>query len=100
MKKELNPVATESAQEVLLHDEFPVSESCLYLNHAAVSPWPRRTRDAVASFATENMQAGARYYPRWAETETRLREQLAQLIHAPAPADVALLKNTSEALSV
>lgn len=83
-----------------LDHEFPQDENLLYLNHAAVSPWPRRTAAAVTGFALENVSEGARHYPRWMETEQQLREQLRTLINAPNTQSIALLKNTSEALSV
>lgn len=83
-----------------LSDEFPLERDTLYLNHAAVSPWPRRAAEAVRRFADECTHTGARFYPRWLEVEQRLREQLAALISAPDVDDIALLKNTSEGLSV
>ncbi|MGB1221209.1 MAG: aminotransferase class V-fold PLP-dependent enzyme, partial [Alcanivoracaceae bacterium] len=83
----------------LVDHEFPLDPDTLYLNHAAVAPWPQRTADAVGHFARENTVTGARYYPRWMQTENRLRQQAAQLIGAHRPEDVALLKNTSEGLS-
>jgi len=79
--------------------EFPIDPDLLYLNHAAVAPWPRRARDAVVRFANENCHRGAADYPRWMALEQSLRENLAQLINAPSALDVALCKNTSEALS-
>jgi len=79
--------------------EFDLTPGLSYLNHAAVAPWPRRTADAVARFAAENARDGARHYPRWLQVERRLRERLARLIGAQVP-DIALLKNTSEAISV
>lgn len=85
--------------ESLVISEFPVIESCVYLNHAAVGPWPQRTQDALAGFTDENVVYGARGYPEWLKTEQRLREQLAKLINAHSTDDIALLKNTSEALS-
>lgn len=81
-------------------NEFPQAPDLLYLNHAAVTPWPQRTADAVSRFAMENLHQGARYYPRWQALEAHLREQLRQLINAPSAQDIALLKNTSEGLSV
>ncbi len=80
-------------------DEFPQVDGLRYLNHAAVAPWPRRAADAVAAFARENMTVGARDYPTWLTMESRLRARLARLLNAPAISDVALVKNTSEALS-
>ncbi|MBI1425147.1 MAG: aminotransferase class V-fold PLP-dependent enzyme [Gammaproteobacteria bacterium] len=83
----------------LIATEFPASTDLIYLNHAAVAPWPKRTADAVCSFARENYTQGAKAYPRWLEIEQQTRVQLAQLINAPGPDDIALLKNTSEGLS-
>lgn len=80
-------------------DEFPQPADLYYLNHAAVAPWPARTARAVERFARENITSGARDYSQWLETERRLRERLARLLNAPSRADIALVKNTSEALS-
>lgn len=81
------------------YDEFPQQAGLLYLNHAAVAPWPRRACAAVQAFAAENMQLGARDYPEWLKVEARLRQRLARLLNAPSTEDIALVKNTSEALS-
>lgn len=83
-----------------LADEFPLDADTLYLNHAAVAPWPARTSRAVSAFAEQNNRFGARFYPRWNDTEQHLREQLQQLINASSVDDIGLLKNTSEGLSV
>ncbi len=94
------PTMNRQQRQLLVEREFTLRPGVAYLNHAAVTPWPRRTRLAVESFARENAAEGARHYPRWINTEKRLREQLATLINAPAADDIALLKNTSEGLSV
>ena len=86
--------------QTLIATEFPVQANLIYLNHAAVAPWPKRSADAVCNFAQENHQYGAKHYPRWLEVETQTRTLLARLINAPATDDIALLKNTSEGLSV
>lgn len=80
--------------------EFPLRDDIIYLNHAAISPWPSRAVNAVTQFAQENAAQGSKSYPQWINTETQLRQQLQQLINADSPNDIALLKNTSEALSV
>jgi len=79
---------------------FPLRSDIIYLNHAAVGVWPRRTTEAVNAFAEENMRQGATDYPAWMKTERELRGRLARLIHAPSCDDIALVKNTSEALSL
>lgn len=78
---------------------FPQTSDLSYLNHAAVAPWPKVARDAVIAFATENTLRGAADYPRWLGLEQSLRRNLAALVNAPSPEDIALCKNTSEALS-
>jgi len=83
-----------------MHPEFPLSPDVLYLNHAAVAPWPKRTVVAVTRFAQESGTRGVVDYASWIGTEMRLRQRLAELIKAPSPTDVALVKNTSEGLSV
>ncbi len=82
-----------------LENEFPQAPGLRYLNHAAVAPWPRRASSAVSQFAEQNATLGARDYPQWLKIENRLRERLARLLNTPTSADVALVKNTSEALS-
>ncbi|MCQ2028538.1 aminotransferase class V-fold PLP-dependent enzyme [Stutzerimonas zhaodongensis] len=82
-----------------VNDEFPQIDGMRYLNHAAVAPWPRRASEAVIAFAQQNMTIGARDYPQWLTVENRLRDRLVRLLNAPGSADVALVKNTSEALS-
>ena len=84
----------------LISQEFALQPDIIYLNHAAVAPWPQRTKLAVQQFAAENAALGSKNYLQWVEHETDLRDMLAKLINAPSGDDVALLKSTSEALSV
>lgn len=84
----------------LLAREFPQDQELIYLNHAAVAPWPLRTCEVVRAFAWENTHAGARDYSRWMAREMTLRKQLQQLINAPSASDIAFTKNTSEAISL
>jgi len=83
-----------------LGQEFPLNDGLIYLNHAAVGVWPRRTSQAVQQFAEENMRQGAQDYPRWMQHEQSLRKRMAGLIGAQTPDDIALVKNTSEGLSL
>ena len=82
------------------HPEFSQAPGLVYLNHAAVAPWPERTRAAVARFAAENQLRGAQHYGRWLEVEATLRERLRRLIGAADTRGIALLKSTSEGLSL
>ena len=81
------------------NSEFPLATELIYLNHAAVAPWPKRTCDAVCLFAQQNTNYGSSFYLDWLKKETELRVQLQTLLNAPSVTDIALVKNTSEALS-
>lgn len=81
-------------------DQFPQQKGLIYLNHAAVAPWPRQTAEAIKRFAEENVTIGAWRYPGWVEIEKQLRELARRLISAPSVDDIALIKNTSEGLSI
>lgn len=84
----------------LIEQEFNLSHDLIYLNHAAVSPWPVRTARAVQKFAESNMIEGSLQYPVWLNKESELRRQAGLILNAQSTDDIALLKNTSEALSV
>ncbi|MEW6599932.1 MAG: aminotransferase class V-fold PLP-dependent enzyme [Nitrospirota bacterium] len=83
----------------LIRKEFNLRNDLIYLNHAGVSPWPLRTTRAVQQFAEENMKQGSFSYLQWLEVEANLKMQAGQLLNAASKDDIALLKNTSEALS-
>jgi len=83
-----------------VEDDFKLDSDLLYMNHAAVAPWPVRTVEAVKKFAEENGRVGSSHYLNWLETEQSLKQDLAKLINAASADEIALLKNTSEGLSI
>lgn len=82
-----------------IKNEFNLDDDIIYLNHAAVAPWPVRTEKAVNAFCRENVSIGSKKYANWLKAEARLKQQLKQLINAESVDEIALVKNTSEALS-
>ena len=84
----------------IMKSHFLLDENIIYLNHAAVAPWPIVTRDAVIAFANENTSIGSKNYKLWMKTEKQLKQKLMQLINAESIDEIALLKNTSEGLSL
>ena len=83
-----------------MHSHFNLDPDLIYLNHAAVAPWPIRTVEAVQNFAIQNGRVGSRHYEQWLKTEQALKQSLATLINAQSADEIALLKNTSEGLSI
>ena len=80
--------------------EFPHRPGLVHLNHAGVAPWPERTAKAVAAFADENIRHGTENISGWKQTESGLRHACRKLIRAESADDIALIKNTSEGLSM
>lgn len=93
------PIMGAMRSSLRLSEEFPRRKDSIYLNHAGVAPWPKRTGQAVKRFADENVALGPTRYDQWLVVEQRLRRRLRELINAPGDDDIALLKNTSEGLS-
>jgi selenocysteine lyase/cysteine desulfurase len=85
--------------DATLQEQFPGLASGLYLNHAAIGPWPRCAAAAVQAFAEENLVLEPSGYARWIRRENDLRGALARLIGAPSGESIALLKNTTEGIS-
>lgn len=83
-----------------MNSYFQLDEHIIHLNHAAVAPWPKVTRDAVVAFAEENVSVGSQNYDQWLKTEQQLKQKLVQLINAESSDEIAILKNTSEGLSL
>jgi len=78
--------------------EFPVLDRWTYMNHAGVSPWPARTRRAVVAHA-EQFGLDA-FMSHNAEADLAdCRALLATLVNA-GPDEVAVVKNTSDAISM
>jgi len=82
-----------------MHPDFDLDPDLLYLNHAAIAPWPRRTVKAVTDFAAEQGRLGSKRYLDWLGVEQRLRERAARLLGAQSADEIALLESTSEGLS-
>lgn len=81
-------------------DEFALRPDLIHLNHAAVGPWPQRTVRAVAQFAADNGHRGSLGFRDWEQREDALRGSCRALINAPSADDIALVKSTSEGLSM
>ena len=77
--------------------EFPVTERLIYLNHAAVSPLPRRVARAMKDFADDACDFGSMHYDTWLAACEGVRLAAARLIGAHRD-EIALVKNTSEGI--
>jgi selenocysteine lyase/cysteine desulfurase len=83
-----------------MHAEFALRDDLIYLNHAMASPWPLRTANAIKAFIDDQVRQGQAGFGRWLAVEVELRLRLRRLLNADSVDDIALVKNTSEGLSM
>ena len=94
------PVRLHTTMNVLtLREQFPVTENYIYLNHAAVSPLPKCTAEAMRAQIAGVAAQGVHGFPGWSEDYRGLRAAAAETIGC-APDEIAIVKNTSEGLSI
>ena len=79
--------------------ECPITEQCVFFNHAGVSPLPQRAVDAATQFCREASTTGVACYEQWEARAEAVRALFAQMINARAQ-DIAFVKNTSAGLSL
>jgi selenocysteine lyase/cysteine desulfurase len=77
---------------------FPITERAVYLNHAAVSPPPTITIQAVEAQLRDVHENGSLNFHSWLAVKEQARQLLARLLGA-RPEQVAFVRNTSDALS-
>src|SRR5215467_10038695 len=77
---------------------FPVTERLIYFNHAAISPPPLPTIRAIEAQLKDVHENGSLNFRSWLAVKEDSRKLLASLLGA-RPAQVAFVRNTSDALS-
>src|SRR5580704_7596066 len=81
-----------------LRAQFPVTESLIYLNHAAVAPLVRPAAEAMKRFSEDGMRYGSLHYEEWLDTYEAVRVAAARMVNV-TPQEIALMKNTSEGIA-
>ncbi len=77
---------------------FPVTERAIYFNHAAVSPPPLKTIEAIQSQLRDVSENGSVSFRNWVAVKERARQLVAGMLGA-RPEQVAFMRNTSDGLS-
>jgi cysteine desulfurase/selenocysteine lyase len=84
----------------LREEEFPITEHCVYLNHAGVGPMPRRSASRMRMLAEWVSCSGDRHWLERQQEAERVRGLAAQLLGARDAHEVAFIENTSSGLSL
>jgi cysteine desulfurase/selenocysteine lyase len=77
---------------------FPITERSIYLNHAAVSPPPVPTIQAIQSQLQDVAENGSLNYRSWVAVKEQARKLAAEMIGARTE-QIAFMRNTSDGLS-
>lgn len=79
--------------------EFPIRESCLYLNHAAVCPLPFPVADAMRRQVTDQQLTGYANSDEWHNFYLACRHLGGQMLGCGSQ-DISIIRSTSEGLSL
>jgi selenocysteine lyase/cysteine desulfurase len=78
---------------------FPVTQNCVYLNHAAVCPISIPVYERMQRHSRDVMENGAVHFREWLAAVKQTRELAARLINA-GPDEIAFAPNTSAGLAM
>lgn len=81
-----------------LRSLFPITEHTIYLNHAAVSPPPTSTIEAVQAQLKDVSENGSLNFRSWIAVKEEARKVAAEMLGA-RPEQFAFMRNTSDGLS-
>src|SRR5687767_175341 len=81
-----------------LRSLFAHTGQLVYLNHAAVSPLPIKTVQAVTAQMSDVAASGSLHYRNWVAVRENARRLAAEMMGA-RPEQVAFMRNTSDGLS-
>lgn len=85
-------------KRLLRREQFPVTRSLVYLNHAAVGPLSENAYRSMEAQAREQRDVAALNWRDWLREYVEFRAVAASLINA-RPQEISILKNTSEGIS-
>ncbi len=82
-----------------VRQEFPVTESVVYLNTAAAGPVARITAKAAADYYDQMMKDGDIHWDDWLAQREKVRAQVAAFINAE-PDEIGFTTNTSSGMNL
>ena len=78
-------------------EEFPILNSCNFMNHAAVSPLPKCTIDAISDFLNGCKEDFVGNYEKWWKRVKGTKELFGQLFNCSYK-EIAYVKNTTQGI--
>ncbi|MEQ8208499.1 MAG: aminotransferase class V-fold PLP-dependent enzyme [Lacipirellulaceae bacterium] len=93
----LSPEITTARQQ--LRDQMPVTEKWAYMDHAAVSPLPRPTSEAIGKWLQQATEEGDTVWLDWSAQVQQARKEAAKLINAKTE-EIALITSTTAGINI
>lgn len=84
----------------LPREQFPVTASWAFLDHAAVSPLPVAAVAALREYADSLAENGVAAVGRWVSRVAEVRRLAARLVNAADPDDVYFVPNTTHGIGI
>jgi cysteine desulfurase / selenocysteine lyase len=82
-----------------IRQQFPVTKTSVYLNHAAACPLSVRAANAVQELADDQLHYGYGHASRWYARYAEVRAMGARLLHT-TPDRIAFIKSTTEGINI
>jgi selenocysteine lyase/cysteine desulfurase len=82
-----------------IRKQFPVTQTCVYLNAAAAGPLPLSTQRAAVEYYERMMNDGDVHWDHWLEKREQVRARVAAFINAE-PDEIGFTTNTSSGMNV
>ncbi len=82
-----------------LRRQMPVVDRWAFFNHAATSPIPEQSRQAIIAYADEAAREGGMAWGRWNQRQHAIRALAARLINAH-PDAIAMVRSTTEGINL
>ena len=95
-------VATNGSAEAMkkaFRDRMPVTKSLAYFDHAAVSPIPQPTAQAMREWMDQASEQGDVPWLDWSRKANRVRDLASQMLHCKTN-EIALVPNTTYGINI
>ncbi len=93
------PIPTAIDWDSLREAEFPIARNWAYFDHAAVSPLPRRSGDALRAWTESQEKDGVVRWPEWEGRVEKIRDEVARLLSADRD-EIAFVPNTTHGITL
>ena len=82
-----------------IRSDFPLSQNCIYLDHASGGPIPRPVYEKIKIYYEEHFREADYAWGRWIRRREEVREKVAHFIGAQS-SEIAFIQSTSQGMNL